>query len=182
MKKRIRGFTLIEIVLMLAIGGAVLALVFIALPGLSANQRDAQRRDDMLTFVHELKKFQSNNNRGALPSGTGAIAGSSVTFGPNNGLTWRDFYGSFFDPGFTDPKTGDIYNLSIVECGATKPGDCTNSSLAVLNGKFEDNNSTIHIVTGAACGENKAIYSPSSRNVAVLYKLERADIVFCTGL
>lgn len=173
------GFTLIEVMLVLAIGGMILAMVFIAVPGLMANQRDAQRRDDVMLFVRNLKDFMSNNNRGALPSGTGEIAGSSVTFGPNSGTTWKDFYGGTMNENFRDPKTGDIYNLSIVPCGVTKPGDCTHSSLSKLYGSFEGNNSTIRIVTNATCGENKAIYSTNPRGVAVLYKLERAEAVFC---
>lgn len=176
------GFTLIEIMLVLAIGGMILAMVFIALPGLLASQRDAQRQDDLMAFVGQLQKFMTNNNRGALPSGTGEISGDSVTFGPNSGTTWRDFYGGFMNENFRDPKTGDIYNLSIVPCGTSKPGDCTHSSLSKLYGDFEDNNSTIRIVTGAVCGENKAIYSSNPRNVAILYKLERAEAVSCKKL
>ena len=178
-QKKYLGFSLIEVMLVLAIGGMILAMVFIALPNLMANERDAQRRTDIITFVRELKDFMSNNNRGALPSGNGEIKGSTVTFAPNSGTTWRDFDVGALNSDFRNPKTGEIYNLSIVSCGATKPGDCTNSSLSKLYGTFEGNDSTIRIVLGADCGENKAIYSVNSRGAVVMYKLERADAVVC---
>ena len=65
--KRFKGFTLIEVALVLAIAGLIFMMVFITLPRVWANQRDAARRDDMMTFIQKLKDFQSNNNRGALP-------------------------------------------------------------------------------------------------------------------
>ena len=39
-----RGFTVIEVALVLAIAGLIFLMVFIALPGLRASQRDAERR------------------------------------------------------------------------------------------------------------------------------------------
>jgi len=42
-----RGFTIIEVVLVLAIAGLIFLMVFIALPALQRNQRDTQRKNDM---------------------------------------------------------------------------------------------------------------------------------------
>ncbi|MBS7346123.1 MAG: type II secretion system protein [Candidatus Sacchiramonaceae bacterium] len=41
------AFTIIEVVLVLAIAGLIFLMVFIALPALQRNQRDAQRRSDL---------------------------------------------------------------------------------------------------------------------------------------
>ncbi len=58
-----KGFTLIEIVLVLAIAGMIFAATFVAVPNLLASERDARRREDMARFVTQLKNFQTNNNR-----------------------------------------------------------------------------------------------------------------------
>lgn len=70
------GFTIIEVVLVLAIAGLIFAMTFIALPNLWASQRDAQRRNDMTTFMSTLKSYQSNNSRGALPGARKSGAGN----------------------------------------------------------------------------------------------------------
>lgn len=68
MKKR-NGFTVIEIVLVLAIAGLIFLATFIALPSLWASQRDSARKENLMMFVTNLKNYQTNNNRGALPGG-----------------------------------------------------------------------------------------------------------------
>jgi prepilin-type N-terminal cleavage/methylation domain-containing protein len=45
--KPLSGFTIIEVVLVLAIAGLIFLLVFLALPGLQRSRRDAQRKSDM---------------------------------------------------------------------------------------------------------------------------------------
>lgn len=42
--KNTKGFTIIEVVLVLAIAGLIFLMVFIALPALQRGQRDTQRR------------------------------------------------------------------------------------------------------------------------------------------
>ncbi|MDO4399218.1 MAG: prepilin-type N-terminal cleavage/methylation domain-containing protein, partial [Candidatus Saccharibacteria bacterium] len=65
--KKKTGFTIIEVSLVLAIAGLIFLMVFIALPQLQRQQRDSRRRDDILSFLETVKKYQTNN-RGALPS------------------------------------------------------------------------------------------------------------------
>ena len=42
-----KGFTIIEVVLVLAIAGLIFLMVFIALPALQRNQRDTQRKTSL---------------------------------------------------------------------------------------------------------------------------------------
>lgn len=44
--KQLKGFTIIEVVLVLAIAALIFLMVFIALPALQANQRDGERKQD----------------------------------------------------------------------------------------------------------------------------------------
>lgn len=57
-----RGFTIIEVVLVLAIAGLIFLMVFIALPALQRSQRNTQRRDDYSMLVAAINSYISNNN------------------------------------------------------------------------------------------------------------------------
>jgi len=46
------GFTIIEVVLVLAIAGLIFLVVFLALPALQRSQRDSQRRTDLGRFIY----------------------------------------------------------------------------------------------------------------------------------
>jgi len=65
--RKSKGFTIIEVVLVLAIAGLIFMMVFIALPALQRSQRDAQRKSDLTRLNTSLTSYQSNNN-GKLPS------------------------------------------------------------------------------------------------------------------
>ena len=60
------GFTIIEVVLVLAVAGLIFIMVFVALPALQRSQRDNARREDLMDFIAKAKDY-SQNNRGALP-------------------------------------------------------------------------------------------------------------------
>ena len=46
-ERKYTGFTIIEVVLVLAIAGLIFAMVFIALPALQRAQRNTQRKQDL---------------------------------------------------------------------------------------------------------------------------------------
>ena len=62
-----RGFMIIEVVLVLAIAGLIFLMVFIALPAVRRNQRDAQRRQDYTALLASMTNYKTNNN-GRLPN------------------------------------------------------------------------------------------------------------------
>lgn len=64
--RRKNGFTIIEVVLVLAIGGLIFLMVFIALPALQQSQRNAQRRDDMSRVMTAVVSYQKHNH-GSIP-------------------------------------------------------------------------------------------------------------------
>ena len=63
------GFTIIEVVLVLAIAGLIFLMVFIALPALQRSQRNTRRRQDMARILSALTDYQANNN-GQMPCQT----------------------------------------------------------------------------------------------------------------
>ena len=50
-----RGFTIIEVVLVLAVAGLIFLMIFLALPALQRSQRDTQRK-------REIASLKSRNN------------------------------------------------------------------------------------------------------------------------
>lgn len=61
-RKNKQGFTIIEVVLVLAIAGLIFLMVFIALPALQRSQRNTQRRDDYSMLVTAVNSYLSSNN------------------------------------------------------------------------------------------------------------------------
>ncbi len=79
-----KGFTLIEVVLVLAIGGLIFLLAFLAFQQASINRRDTQRREDAARIVSELQNYMGDKIGGSaapipwvslLYTGGGANAG-----------------------------------------------------------------------------------------------------------
>jgi len=64
-----KGFTIIEVVLVLAIAGLIFLMVFIALPALQRNQRDTARKNDVSVIASAVSSY-SSNNRGTFPTAT----------------------------------------------------------------------------------------------------------------
>lgn len=57
------GFTLIEVVLVLAIGGLIFLLAFIAFQQVSTNRRDTQRRSDAGLIISQLQNYIADGGR-----------------------------------------------------------------------------------------------------------------------
>ena len=66
-KKDESGFTIIEVVLVLAIAGLIFLVVFLALPQLQRSQRDSARRSDVGRLIAGINSFTTNNN-GDIPA------------------------------------------------------------------------------------------------------------------
>ncbi len=58
---RTKGFTIIEVVLVLAIAGLIFLMVFIALPALQRGQRDTGRKNDVSTVASAVNTYRANN-------------------------------------------------------------------------------------------------------------------------
>ena len=64
--KNKQGFTIIEVVLVLAIAGLIFLMVFIALPALQRSQRNQQYKRNVSMGVAMLQRYKANN-RNQLP-------------------------------------------------------------------------------------------------------------------
>ena len=63
------GFTIIEVVLVLAIAALIFLMIFVALPALQRGQRDTARKNDVGTIASAVSTYRSNN-RNQLPAAT----------------------------------------------------------------------------------------------------------------
>lgn len=65
--KRQSGFTIVETLIVLAVAGLILLVVFGAIPALQRNSRNNQRRQDVQTVLEAVTHYELNNS-GNLPS------------------------------------------------------------------------------------------------------------------
>lgn len=94
-----KGFTIIEVVLVLAIAGLIFLMVFVALPALQRGQRDSQRRSDISRFMSQVNSYQTNNG-GRVPSADKDAMGKFL----NN-------YMKRSSGEFVDPQSGNNYTV-----------------------------------------------------------------------
>ena len=100
-----KGFTIIEVVLVLAIAGLIFLSVFIALPALQRSQRNTQRKNDALRLKAAFDTYKANN-RGQLPWQSVSISGGTLTDAENQSFT-ENYMTSQGDQ-FEDPS-GNTY-------------------------------------------------------------------------
>jgi prepilin-type N-terminal cleavage/methylation domain-containing protein len=118
------GFTLIEVVLVLAIGGLIFLLAFLAFRQVSVNRRDTQRRNDAGRVLAEIQNFAASGGgvtltsdvaNGTEAAGTGICTTSTST---NLAAAFSTVYlckdGKFLSP------SGRNYS-TIAHNSATKP-------------------------------------------------------------
>ncbi len=152
-----KGFTIIEVVLVLAIAALIFLMVFIALPALQRNQRDQARKDVVGKVASAVTTYQSNK-RGAQPENGSALAGYIDGKTPTGGGSASD---TLVDNEYTvkvatiDSKTGS--------------GDAAND--------------VIQVITGAKCDDKgESAVAGTTREAAVMVKLENGSSIFCQGV
>lgn len=139
-KQNIKGFTIIEVVLVLAIAGLIFLMVFIALPALQGGQRDTSRRNDASTVLSAVNTYISGN-RGAFPT-TAQLVGSADALGSDHDTAFKA-PGKFVEDVSTNTegirvqgsgaesasvKAGEIVVTQRTKCGST--GSANDSGVA----------------------------------------------------
>jgi prepilin-type N-terminal cleavage/methylation domain-containing protein len=86
------GFTIIEVLIVLAIAGLIMLIVFLAVPALQRNQRNNARKNDVSRIGGAVSEFYSNNN-GTSPTTTAhrdqivSSAGTMSNYNDNGDIT-----------------------------------------------------------------------------------------------
>jgi prepilin-type N-terminal cleavage/methylation domain-containing protein len=82
LKKRTEGFTIIEVLIVLAIAGLILLIVFLAVPALQRNSRNTQYKNDAASILSAASEW-SNNNNGTVPASANSAAILGLTKAKN---------------------------------------------------------------------------------------------------
>lgn len=117
-----KGFTIIEVVLVLAIAGLIFLVVFLALPALQRGQRDNQRKQDLGKLTSQVVAYQANT-QGALPNGTW-------------NTTFKTSYLTVGNATFADPSNGATYTITqqALTTGAGAASGITSGNIWVYPG------------------------------------------------
>ena len=127
------GFTIIEVVLVLAIAGLIFMMVFIAYPALRRSQRDTQRQRDVSRLMTAIQNYMSSH-KGKAPVSiydgrTYVMGHTKAVYGETKpaDTSWHYFYDNYLlvnpdgtGDAFEDPD-GSPYSLWVTSCG--KDGD-----------------------------------------------------------
>lgn len=112
-KNNSEGFTIIEVMIVLAIAGLILLIVFLAVPALQRNARNTQRKNDAASYSAAVSE-DTNNNNGVIPTSAGAAvnavkAGQLTTINYAVGPTFTTI---------TAPAVGTVYIRNNSVCGS----------------------------------------------------------------
>src|SRR5579883_2934846 len=77
-QSRRAGFTIIEVMIVLAIAGLIMLIVFLAVPALQRSSRNTQRKNDVSSIAGAIANYIDNNG-GTVP-GSVAASGTDVQF------------------------------------------------------------------------------------------------------
>ena len=170
-KKKKKGFTIIEVVLVLAIAGLIFLMVFIALPALQRSQRNTRRRQDMARILSAFNDFQANNN-GKVPTSAQA----------------DDFLDRYVGADGSDQRKdpdGTDYSLNFIGHIGTASGDKADGSwYDGTTGNTAPSAPTdthkIYYFTNAKCNtsEGKVAKGSGENEIAIFYYLE-GGAIYC---
>lgn len=168
-KQNKKGFTIIEVVLVLAIGGLIFLMVFIALPALQRSQRNTQREDDLARVLTAVNDYQTNNsgktpfeNGGVNPNFLKRYVDEETVYDATKPITTCGDQ-------FKDPD-GECYQIRVA--GSAKAGD-KGKNTGLTN--FDH---TFHVYTNAGCGDLEGTYDVGTgkRQVAIFFVTEGGAI------
>lgn len=157
-----KGFTIIEVVLVLAIAALIFLMVFIALPALQRNQRDQARKGVQSKVATAVTTYQSNK-RNSLPTKgadlQGYVDGEAITGTPKNP-------DGTYTSGANDTLIDNQYYVTVDKYTADGSGNAQKD--------------VVQVFTGAKCnstGDSAVVGTP--RQAAILMKMENGNAVVC---
>ena len=157
-----RGFTIIEVVLVLAIAGLIFLMVFIALPTLQKAQRDTQRRNDLSRIQTQLTAY-AGSTRGKLPGNTDDTMLKGFVSGYLSGT------GTSAGDDYQDPTTGSGYVVKLAGTSTATNSDLTVGQISYRNAALcADDGSGAFVAAGT-----------NTRQYALAIKLENQTAPYC---
>jgi prepilin-type N-terminal cleavage/methylation domain-containing protein len=147
-KRKESGFTIIEVLIVLAIAAVILLVVFLAVPALQRNSRNTQYRNEASRLIDGYNEVSSNAG--------GSVLAASTASAPGTGSDAAQVLAA------SNTKTITTLTIATGATAGTAPA-ATDSAL---------------IRTGAKCQLSGGTYSTatgSTRQVAILFLVETAS-------
>jgi prepilin-type N-terminal cleavage/methylation domain-containing protein len=161
LKNKNEGFTIIEVMIVLAIAGLIMLIVFLAVPALERTSRNTQRKNDAAAIASAISNYASDNAGGLPDYGTFAAATGLATL--NCGGTAALATAAGCVSGSTNNETAKI-------------GYYTGRFLSFVNTGSPAIPDTSHVIVDVGYGCNSAGTGATTttvpRDAAVLYSVE----------
>lgn len=173
-KNNKKGFTIIEVVLVLAIAGLIFLMVFIALPALQRSQRNTQRGNDISRFLTAANDYQTNNSN-KTPFATGKLADFTIKYIDDTCTKKSETEVENCGDQFTDPDGTQYIWAAVQDADSSKADD---QSLFTDN-KYEFDHK-IYVVTDAGCGSLEGTYKYyAGKNYFAMFYIEEGGSITC---
>jgi prepilin-type N-terminal cleavage/methylation domain-containing protein len=158
-----KGFTIIEVVIVLAIAGLIFLIVFLAVPAIQRSVRDTQRKQDIVLLKAAIESWRANNKGNNLDTAAELAQISANYFDARDPTTGAPYVLTFMDGGGphvaigAEPPIGTVFYHVGHICG-------------------DDGGNTTY-TTNHATG-----YLHSRRIYAILTSLETPNLVYCVDI
>jgi prepilin-type N-terminal cleavage/methylation domain-containing protein len=137
------GFTIIEVMIVLAIVGLILSIFFGAVPQLQASRRDSQRKSYIGRLVNAEDEYLKNSGR--FPACDPGVRPCTVAVA-NDAINFIEKY----MPEGSDPSTGDSYSSASTVNVSKNTSACSNNhAVSTASG------STVYCYDGHWCYATK---------------------------
>jgi prepilin-type N-terminal cleavage/methylation domain-containing protein len=158
-KSRNDGFTIIEVMIVLAIAALILLIVLLAVPALQRNSRNTTIKNDASSVAGGVNTFESDNN-GTTPNyvgGTGKVTigtGASACTAPGAGAASESI---------------NVNGSTVVNCGISALSTSDKVGGVVTDGTT----SNIYVKFGTSCPDSGSAISaaPASARATAIYYL-----------
>ena len=175
-KRNRKGFTIIEVVLVLAIAGLIFAMVFIALPSLQRGQRNTERKRDLSLIVSAMNTWYRNNKS--------SVSDNFSKRDQINGFC--TFYKRYVGADLNDPSTGQPYKVILwkepiaVDCINDESYARENVQDPSINAQWKKMEiGDIQFINTALCGDGETVVDEGDvhdRNFVIRMLLEGGGI------
>lgn len=126
-----KGFTIVEVIIVLAVGGLILLIVFEAIPALQRNGRNNQRKHDVSDILQAVSHYEVDNSANFPTS-----AATLMQYAPDNLSYYTNAQisltpGPISPPPVTNVDVVNVYNYQI--CSTTTQGATTSQGADYSN-------------------------------------------------
>lgn len=136
LKKQNRGFTIVELLIVIVVIGILAGLVITTYNGIQQKARNTERTTDLKTFQSQLEAYYATNGRYPATTDLGTTGSSNVTFIQANmkGMdkeTLSDPKATPHDYSLASSPTANKYSYAPAPSGCDDTGtnDCTSYTL-----------------------------------------------------